>query len=883
MALLSHRYRSWTNPLSRFKKQTASKAPYVIEEPQEIQSTSTANKIHELKQYVRTTDMPPKLKEKLLSSKLSEVIHESDKLDGEQIKIVNSVFLELFKLNGRMVDNSDGDIFLSLGDLIRLFEISAWSLIAEHADGRQRLQIPKYMSILTQFLLSQNLHQLPPKTLVQLVELGSHNSSFEIVLSSLISLKSHFLTPEFTHELLHHYKKKGQLKLQIFESLVASLERAEVSGRLNSGTPLNTTNVDLSLHRSTSAIIDDQFYASFIEYVESLFIESLPEIHEYQNLERNTDRIQYVTNILLAHIRPDQTSLRSILGMVKLAYELSHVSENQQLEANILRVIAFVNRLPKETIKFELDLQEDETLAETLLVLSRSKNEQFLAEIITEYIQDNETSHEIKFQASLYEILSSDEEKPTETLLTNVVDLISSIQDSDIDPNEAYTRLSQGLMMMSIEPRGELFDRISNEFGSRFNYKASVLSYKYRIDKAVELQDHVAAISIFEDSLERSIDWVGEVEPKLLKTLNNLIILVCNKVEDVLSIFPIFVKIKQQMGGKQINADSILAMSSKMLQAEYVGDLIEMLKRELPQIDKDAVVKLPLAYPWSVKYKQLFEQLQSFVLEYNNEETHETNWVLYGELHKYFQVPFETYLPTMKFFCEKNRLNAALLIFRQVKKLNELHGDHSNLPPLKEMYMLLFQYFGDKLYEDGVIEIHESLKMDINLTKQDIALQNCILNAYSNLQDVSRARELFLSMSTSPKLIGGINEETIQIMIKTYTYNDLAYVQKFWNNLSQFGILPNRAIYRQYLIAHVYHGLVDDALALVEGMGDYDLEMDSELLISMHNYCLETGGQKHIREWAEENHQELWNSAVQSGLLTGATNYAPSNNLIAGS
>ena len=45
-------------------------------------------------------------------------------------------------------------------------------------------------------------------------------------------------------------------------------------------------------------------------------------------------------------------------------------------------------------------------------------------------------------------------------------------------------------------------------------------------------------------------------------------------------------------------------------------------------------------------------------------------------------------------------------------------------------------------------------------------------------------------MSLEPKDAGGVDETSATIMIKAYTYNDLIYVQKFWDNLSMFGLVP---------------------------------------------------------------------------------------------
>merc|ERR1712080_152911 len=116
----------------------------------------------------------------------------------------------------------------------------------------------------------------------------------------------------------------------------------------------------------------------------------------------------------------------------------------------------------------------------------------------------------------------------------------------------------------------------------------------------------------------------------------------------------------------------------------------------------------------------------------------------------------------------------------------QLHGDHSFQPPSPEIYMYLLNEFGDKLYEEGVIQLHDWLKTDTNIPRVGLELTNVIMNAYCNLQDVAKVRDLFIAASINDK----VDETSAVIMIKAYTYNDLHYVEKFWDNLSKFGLVP---------------------------------------------------------------------------------------------
>jgi len=765
--------------------------------------------------------------------------------------VVKKTVQELYKLN-----NNDMAKILPEKDLLMLFTLTSSSLLAQ-----DRVHLPKYMSQLIQYY-TKRLDSLPPAVIVQLVVLGSKMNRFEVVLRSLLANKANHLNSDFTAELLKYYNSKNKLNLDLFEQI-------------------HTCVTD-----SGADILDDRFYQSLINYIESLFKDNYPKTHEYKDLERNLDRIQLLVSLCILKLNFESVSTGTSLSLLKLAYDLSTSVNNPHAQECIdnllLHLVSGRNKETKfQNIRNELFKQnlEDEDMAEALLALSWSNSQlKEFATMLTEFIQGDDVKFSLKLrtQCKFYELLTSSE---SESIIADlVISTVDGLNNSEIDYNDMFTCIMQCLKSSAVSPRGYVTQTITNHFVSTYNIEPSLYSYKYRLDSAIANNDYVKAVNIFEDSILHFAPWSSAKDPAIQKTLNDLIVVLCKNIDNVDEIFPIFTKIKQQMVNSQCNVDAIFYLSRRMLQAEYVGDVIELLKRELPNINKDSKQKLPTEKPYGLKYKNLFESLHTFVTTYEKEETHETNWVLYGELHKYFNVPFESYLPAMKFFCEHGRLNAALIVLRQVKKLNELHGDHHNLPPLRDMYMYLFQEFGDKLYEEGVIEVHEYLKMDVDIQKQDIALQNSILNAYSNLQDVPRARDLFLAMATNPK---HINEETIQIMIKTYTYNDLAYVQKFFNNLSVYNIIPNYSIFRQYLIAHVYHGLVDDALKLTEEMPDYDLEVSKDTLLSLHNYCLETKHQQVVAQWAEENHKEKWNEVKVSGLLKGATNYVPDSNLIA--
>lgn len=867
------RLKSWS-PFSRLKKQHGSKTnashpQIVIEEPDA--NVNDSELVSDLKHYLKTADVPKKLRRSILTTKLTNLIETTPNFDSDNsiIPTVNSVFMELYKLNDKSLKKgSEWNGILPFDTVLELFKKSAIALLNQNS-----LSLPEFMSILARVFVKENI-PVPADILVYVVELASLGNKEYLAHSvkMLIRTKRDSITPELFTSLLDYHEKAGSLDLNKFESIMYVCHDEK----------------DINL-------LDDQFYARFIKFIENIYVQEPPLVHEYLNNEKNLQRIQYIisTNVSEA-LNYKYVTSGTLIKLAKLSYELDLAFPDARLKEFIKTIFQHLeNENSLNEIRDELFKQNlgDETLAEELLAMAWSTqfctNSQ-LREAIVDYIVNDDVkfSAPLILQSKIYCLKPADETQVLEQIKAEVTKFTSTIaeeEDSkDTNYSDLYTKIIQALMVTGIvSPRGPCIDLLTQFFRDNFPMENTIYAYKYRLDAAIQKEDYIAAVNIFDDSLVDVIQWTSTNDPSVQSTLNNLIVLLCLKMNDINTIFPIFTKIKQQMV-TQCNVLTIKALAPRMMQAEYVGDLIEMMKRELPKIEKESKFKLPSNAPYGGHYRELFDILHNFVISYNNEETHETNWVLYGELHKYFYVPYDSYLPAIKFFCTKDRLNASLVIFRQIKMLSELHGQSEFLPPSRDMYLYLFGVYGDKLYEDGVKEIHEYLKMDVALPKQDIALQNCVLNAYSNLQDVPKARDLFLAMSSNPKLIGGINEETVQIMIKTYTYSDFMYVKEFWNNLSHFGIVPNYSIFKQYLIAHVYHGLAEQAIELTEEMNDYGIEFSSDTLLSMYNLSLDQKGQELIADWAKEKYPQEWIEVSQSGLLKSATNYAPDTNVIAG-
>lgn len=843
---------------SRYKKKP--KTPRIIIENEPEQS-QMAKLISDFKHYLKTTEIPLKLRMGLLKSKLSEIVQEVDdfSVNAEMITTINAVFMHLYRTHhGSLKD------IMSQEDIFKLYKKTVHSLPLSGS-----FELPEFILRLTQDFL-QSEESIPDDTLVQIITLGSSLkfSEFKSILEYIVRNKKAFLSPTFTKSVLDYLIGRKELNLASFE---AFLEVAAI--------------------RDVPLLISEDFCNAFMIYTEQLFEERNPRVHEYKELDKNIYRIQFVTSKVIEQAFSN-LNMETALKLLKMKADLNSVVSTERDLLQVQKMFTILSENGKlsdfadiKAVIFKEDLFND-NLADTILLELVKQRELFsdMRTSLCEFINadDVKFTPSLRMKAELIKTIGNHTDLSELLLFATIESVYSHYTQLTDDLSSCYTDIVQVLMLSGCtEPSGELLQLLGEDFHKEYSFEPSIYSFKFRIDRGIEVEDHAIAYQIFEQSLKfGSVHWDQSGDPRISHTLNNLVILLCDKENSITEIFPKFRKIKQHMS-TQANAEAINAMATRMLAEECVGDTIELLKRELPSIDKDSTIKLQVTHPWTYAYSELFETLHSFSISYNNEETHETNWVLYGELHKYFHVPYETYMSALKFFCKVDRLNAALVIFRQIKKLNELHGTHHhNLPPLRDMYMFLLKTFGERLYEEGVVEMHEYLNMDVNLPDQDIDLQNCILNAYSNLQSVGKVRDLFLSISSNAKQYGGINEETIQIMIKTYTYSDMLYVKKFWNNISQFGIFPDYNIFKQYLIAHVYHGLVDDAFALIDEIDDYNIKFSPDLLLAMHNYCLDSGKQQEIEKWAIENHKDEWETIKDSGLLKTASYYMPDTNLL---
>lgn len=421
------------------------------------------------------------------------------------------------------------------------------------------------------------------------------------------------------------------------------------------------------------------------------------------------------------------------------------------------------------------------------------------------------------------------------------------------------------------------------EFFKTKTIRCNEVSYSIILLNYVRKNDIQSIQEIFQHSLDNGVQWnesANEANEKVLFRCIQCLFDNSRSFEELKDSFEFFNKIKNFLEDFDCNVvNSILV---KFLQSNYIGDALELLDKEFILSEDNTTSKyygkLNEDDTFNIENKSLnarkinlnneyshkiFITLYEFLL---NQKNSDICWLVYGTIHRcFFNVPFDTYLPVMKKFNELKRPDASLLIFQQMKKLNRFFGLPS---PNQSHYIYLLQAYGDMLYEDGVIELHAMLRMDLAVDKS-IKLNNAILGAYTNLQDVIKCKNIFDEMLAIPSgNANAINSETINIMIKSNTYIGLSNVSSFWNNLSKIDYIPDATNYKQFIISNCYHGKPENAIDLIDEMEFNGLEVNREIIKLMYLWTEDLDKIKQITNWVTESEfSDIYQDLLESGEI----------------
>lgn len=423
------------------------------------------------------------------------------------------------------------------------------------------------------------------------------------------------------------------------------------------------------------------------------------------------------------------------------------------------------------------------------------------------------------------------------------------LEHMELVDDTTFSSIVSSLAYSNIQNIDKSVSDVFNFFEANFeDLDRSLEIYSTLIERGIRRNDVTYSKEIFGKSLEDGISWVSNPN-----ALYRFFYLMANEEgADVFDVFNWYKKVKVFF--KYLDSRSYNSLMKLFLQNELVGDAITSLEKELPPLEEDTKYSVS-------QYPDLFNTMYQWILDFNGDP--EVSWALYGELQKYFHVPYETYFPLMKKFVSLKRPDAAFMIFQKIKKIHRTTG--SIPPPTPEMYSYLFQVFGEDLYEEGVKNLHIIMKLDLQLNT-DINVMNALLGSYCNLQEYFRTQEIFDQIISMPK-DKGVNNETMTIMLKSHTYVSLAHVKSFWDNMYEYDVIPNEDNFKQYIIAHCYHEQYDMALQIASSMKDFDLLVTPEIIESLYNWTEGDEKKQKVEEWASKNHKLMWNNIKKQNKL----------------
>ncbi|KAA8912145.1 hypothetical protein TRICI_003610 [Trichomonascus ciferrii] len=391
-------------------------------------------------------------------------------------------------------------------------------------------------------------------------------------------------------------------------------------------------------------------------------------------------------------------------------------------------------------------------------------------------------------------------------------------------------------------------------FNKELEVDSDVETFSLLLQRCLEEKDLDTAEKMFEKSLSEGCQWSSQ-DGKFLKTLDELLVNMCNMPPpvDTYRVFRVFQKVK--MFTDTVGYDAQVAILKMFLDGDFVPDAGRFLEDELGGDKRDST-RNDLPY---YKVPEMYEAMYDYIM---TREDYKNCWLLYGYLNRFIKLPYESYFPTMKRFCDLQRPDAALLIFKYLRARNKKEGMR---PPSEAMYILLFNEFGRMLYEEGVKTLHLFFKMDLSIDT-NINLQNSLMSAYCNLEEDEKVMELWSQTETFP----AINNDTATIMIKQLTRSSTIHdVEDFWLSLPEtYNLTPTSDNLRQYIVANCYHGYYMRALKITKEASEvYGIEPTQDIIEALYNWSLLPSRKAQVEQWALENHSDKWHALQQKGTL----------------
>ncbi|ODV62820.1 uncharacterized protein ASCRUDRAFT_6463 [Ascoidea rubescens DSM 1968] len=386
--------------------------------------------------------------------------------------------------------------------------------------------------------------------------------------------------------------------------------------------------------------------------------------------------------------------------------------------------------------------------------------------------------------------------------------------------------------------------------------------------KEENLRKLTDAQDIFINSIKSGMDWVDsnntkfkKVIPKIFeKTFSTEIIV---DEEDLKEQYKFLKKFEKSVN--TIDKISLNSVLKAFLKFDCVGNVIQFLSDQL-EIDKENS-KTNYYYRLSLNNKlnyDIYYTLICYFIEYKGNGEDEICWAVYGLLQEYFQFPFEDYGAVLKKLMYINNPRGALLVFQQMKRYNRLYGTPE---PDTEHYKFLISSCGKLLFEEGILQLHAMYKMDLKI-ENDIGILNSFLEAYGNIVEPIKVRDIFESMLVTPRGHKNfINHQTINYTLRAFSTFAIEDVYILWHNLSDYEIEPDLSNYLQFIKCNNYRREYINLIPIFEEMERSGIAVNKDVLKITYNGIAGVANKKVFKESLKTEHLEILNELESEGQL----------------
>ncbi|KAK9379157.1 uncharacterized protein V2V93DRAFT_374137 [Kockiozyma suomiensis] len=317
-------------------------------------------------------------------------------------------------------------------------------------------------------------------------------------------------------------------------------------------------------------------------------------------------------------------------------------------------------------------------------------------------------------------------------------------------------------------------------------------SISLRLRDRVAFGDVDAAISSFKIAAQEGLSWDPKTDDmKALFMMLEALAILPDAEFNVALLVELYLAVRVYVDS--VDYVTRLAIVKALIKHGEIGTLQDFLKEEMGESFK---------YEPST-FKELYDVLREAVLESTSSDA---AWMMYGCIHAHFIADYETNLIAMRKFCDLGYSEAALELFRHVRK-------HSSSPPQRDMYSVILRGFARQHYRPGIREVLMCYKIDVNIDP-DIELFNAILEASNAILDSYYTYHIWQQMSfsaTSRDTAANIDRlptsETFRLLMRMASMTGAGYADHLWDDFLRFPDVPiTLEVVKFYVAAHLESG-----------------------------------------------------------------------------